>query len=110
MAFAIFLKQPNSEGIKDAFRRIGIADFDWNRVGSLTQVQSAFGTRRTSDTSKAIESYLEHAAKVRNNIVHRGEGLEPVTEADVRYGMKIIEVLAAALKQVLERYCAEKCA
>jgi hypothetical protein len=109
-AFAMFLKGPNSDGIKDAFKRIGISKFDWIDIASAPRLQKVFDTKRTVDTSRAIEKFLVDATKKRNNIVHRGDGLVPITEGELRHELKVIEALAGALKETLKRDCDKKCA
>jgi hypothetical protein len=108
-AFTFFLKSPTFEGIRDAFRRIGISEFDWKKIAAESTVQKALGTKRTSDTTKAIDDFLDITAKARNNIVHRGEGMTPVSEAEVRQIILALDVISSALMKALLSDCETKC-
>jgi hypothetical protein len=108
-AFTFFLKSPTFQGISEAFKRIGISDFDWRKIAAESVVQKTLGTKRTSDTTKAIEDFLDVTSKSRNNIVHRGEGMTPVSEADVRQTMLALDVLSSSLTRSLLLDCETKC-
>ena len=100
--FLIFMKGPSVEGIEDALKRIGFKNFDWDRVGGATAVQTAFGTKGTRETTDEVINYLKKAQKTRNNIVHRGENIEVITESDVRQGATVFEVVGVAIAEFLK--------
>jgi len=100
--FGIFLKCPSVDGIEEALKRIGFPKFDWDVVGSTAPVRQAFGTQNTRETVHQIAAFLQDAERTRNNIVHRGEGIRAVSEADVRQGLTIFKVIGDALADFLK--------
>jgi hypothetical protein len=102
LSFGIFLKGPSARGVEEALRRIGITDFNWDTIGGAKAVQKALGTQRVRDTAKQVTEFLQSAEKIRNNIVHRGENIQPVTEADLRQEVGLFRVIGNALVEFLK--------
>ncbi len=48
--FSYFLKGPSVAGIEEAFKRIGITNFDWDNVGKVGAVQGILGTAARRET------------------------------------------------------------
>jgi hypothetical protein len=100
-SFGMFLKAPTAVGIEEALKRIGFKQFDWDRIGEIPAIQAVFQTRNPRETSKQIIEFLASSEKTRNNIVHRGEGIRPVSESDLRYGISAFAAIGDALVEFL---------
>ena len=102
LAFGIFLRGPSVQGIEEALRRIGFKDFDWDKVGGVRSVQRALGTQRSRETANQVIEFLQNAEKTRNNIIHRGEKIQPVTDADLRQEVELFRAVGDALAEFLK--------
>jgi hypothetical protein len=100
-SFGMFLKAPTALGIEEALKRIGFKQFDWDKVGGSTIIQEVFQTKGSRETTKQVKEFLASCEKIRNNIVHRGESIQPVAETDLRYGISAYEAIGGALTEFL---------
>jgi RiboL-PSP-HEPN len=102
-SFVMFLGGPSVRGIEEALKRVGFKEFNWDKVGEAPPVQKAFGTRKTRETAKQVTEFLQSAEKTRNNIVHCGENIQPVTEADLRQEICVFRAVGDALAEFLKQ-------
>jgi len=97
MAFGFFLKGPSTKGIEDALKRVGIQNFNWDSAGNDASVQSALATSGVRETTKELHRFLKEAEGKRNNIVHRGEFIQPISETELRQGVDVFRALGGFL-------------
>ena len=64
-----------------ALKRIGIGDESvfWDGVGEDEGLKAIFNTKKPRETGKAAQAFLTDFVKKRNNMVHKGDAIEPVT-------------------------------
>lgn len=106
-AFPILMAGPSAEGLRESLERIGV-DLRWDDLGRVDSVQKAFGAKATRETAKQVEAFLKDAARRRNNIVHRAETSETVSESDLTSALVTFRALASALVAVLRADCQKK--
>jgi hypothetical protein len=108
-AFTIFMRGPSADGLREGLARIGM-NLNWDDLGRNSEVQKAFKTRGTRETSKQVEEFLKSSARRRNNIVHRGATIEAITESDLTNAVAALGALAAALIALVKDDCERKVA
>jgi hypothetical protein len=106
-AFTIFMRGPSADGLKEGLSRIGM-NLNWDDLGRNGEVQKAFKTRGTRETSKQVEEFLKSSARQRNNIVHRGVTMEAITESDLTNAIAVLRALATALVELVKDDCEKK--
>jgi len=102
VAFTLMLGTLRPDGIIEALKRVGQSDKAiWDRLGAVKEIQQHFNLKTARETAKAIDYFLTTSIKRRNSIVHKGEGIQAVSESDVLELIEFFKVFFAAFTDYL---------
>lgn len=102
IAFTLMLGALRPDGVIEALKRVGQNDKAiWDKFGGIKEIQQYFNLRATRETAKALNELLLVSIKRRNNIVHKGEAIEPVSENDVAELIRFFRIFFKALTDYL---------
>jgi hypothetical protein len=104
-AFALFIGILDSSEIERALKRIGIENVFWDRIAREASVQRFFGETRTRRTTHLMKEFLDQFIRRRNNICHKGDGIEPVSSEDIIRHAGFLKTFGGCLIQTLETHC-----
>jgi hypothetical protein len=104
-AFALFLGILDSSEIERALNRIGIESVFWDRIAREGSVQRFFGETRTRHTARLMREFLDQFIRRRNNICHKGDGIEPVSTEDIIRHAEFLRIFGGCLVQTLVTHC-----
>ncbi len=98
VAFTLQLSSLSSEGLVKGLRRIGVdQEAIWDDLAKEKLFQDFFGSKKTRDVAKRIQTALNEMVKRRNHIVHKGDAIQAISEADIREAVSFFKALHLGL-------------
>ena len=104
-AFALFLGILDLSEIEKALKRIGIENVFWDRIAREGPVQRFFGETGTRRNAHLMKEFLDQFIRRRNNICHKGDGIEPVSSDDIIRHAEFLRIFGGCLIQTLGTHC-----